>query len=328
MSDMVSFLQDDLQRVEKKLFDCAQSSSKLATELSVYLIEAGGKRVRPSLCIVSSQVQDLDSAPVRLEVVKAAVAVELVHIGTLCHDDVMDNATTRRSVPSVNNRWGDREAILAGDYLLSRSGEVAAELGSEVASLIARTIAQLCEGQVVELESVYDLNRSESLYEEAIAGKTAVLLSASSRIGAMVNDSPQVVKDALEDFGYAYGMSFQIVDDILDIVATDEQLGKPAGNDLLEGVYTLPVIRALSDPDVGDELRDLLGHRIDEKTRDRACELIRSTNGVAEAREVAQLWASRAQAKLEKLPDTLATESLRTAADQLLDRIDSDQDSF
>ena len=320
--DMLPYLQNDLERVQEELVSCVQSSSELTTEMSTHLITAGGKKVRPILCIVASQVQVRDSHPASPEVIKGAVAMELVHIGTLCHDDVMDEAVTRRSMPSVNAQWGNRRAILAGDYLLSRSGEVAASLGSEAAALVARTITHLCEGQIVELEASYDPNRSESFYEEAIAGKTAALLSASCRIGAMLAGSPSDMADSLGDFGHAYGMAFQIVDDILDLQATDEKLGKPAGNDLIEGVYTLPVLRALGDPVVGGELRSLLGRRIGSSVRDKACELVLGTSGIEEARVVAQSWADRAQSMLGSLPESVAAGSLRTAAGYLFARLE------
>lgn len=319
--DALPCLQSDLQRMERALAARVVSSIQRVTELSAHLVEAGGKRVRPALCLIASQVHEPDSAPARPEAVQGAVAVELVHIGTLCHDDVLDNAETRRSAPSVNAKWGNQRAILAGDYLLSRAGEVAASLGSEVAGLIAETITRLCEGQIVELETAYDTSRSEHLYEQAIEGKTAVLLSSSCRIGAMAADLPSATADALGEFGHAYGMAFQVVDDILDVTATSAQTGKPVGHDLIEGIYTLPVIRALNDPVLGDELRSMLGRRIGRSTRDRARELVLSTSGVAEAQAVAKSWAAKSQALLEDLPDNPAKASLRTAADRLLDRV-------
>ena len=137
-------------------------------------------------------------------------------------------------------------AILAGDFLLARASEIAASLGTEVAGLLAATIGRLCEGQVGELHTAYDVGRTEEAYLTAISGKTASLMAAACRIGGITAGVDRPTVDALTAFGDAFGMAFQIVDDILDVVATDEQLGKPAGHDLVEGVYTLPVIRALA----------------------------------------------------------------------------------
>ena len=174
------------------------------------------------------------------------MSVELVHLGSLYHDDVMDEADTRRSVESVNARWGNLQAILAGDFLLARASEIAASLGTEVAGLLAATIGRLCEGQIGELRRTYNAARTEAEYLESIDGKTASLFSTAARIGALVGglDRPDV--EALTSFGHAFGMAFQIVDDVLDLTATEAQLGKPAGHDLVEGVYTLPVIRTLA----------------------------------------------------------------------------------
>lgn len=310
-------LADDLKRVEAELLAAAATTDDFVTGLARHLITVGGKLVRPGFCLAASLVGE--AAPSRSSdgAVTGGASVELVHIGSLYHDDVMDEATTRRSVPSVNAQWGNMRAILAGDYLLGRASALAASLGAEVALLLAEAITALSEGQIIELENAYDTERSEQRYERAVAGKTAALLSISCRIGAAVSGSPPGTSQALGEFGFAYGMAFQVVDDILDLVATESQLGKPAGNDLAEGTYTLPVIRALADPAAGDELRSVLGRPIDAASRDRAAELVRSTTGVDEARDTARRWADKAQAALASLPDTPATSVLRLAADRL-----------
>ena len=311
-------LEDDLARVESELLSVVEAGDAFVTDLARHLISAGGKRVRPGFCIASSLVCDEGAAGASQPAVRGGTAVELVHIGSLYHDDVMDGAETRRSVPSVNAQWGNLRAILAGDYLLGRASEIAASLGTEVAGLLATTITLLCEGQIIELEDAWKVDRSEERYERAIAGKTAALLSCSCRIGAAVAGLPRPVAEALGGFGHAYGMAFQVVDDILDLVATDSQLGKPAGNDMTEGVYTLPVIRALADGPDSDELRSILGGHIDAAQRDRAAALVRSTTGVDDARDTARAWADKAQAALASLPDTPATSALRKAADHLV----------
>ena len=310
-------LPDDLRRVEDEMLAASAASDDFVTELARHLITVGGKLVRPGFCLASSLVCDPSPTRSSAAAVRGGAAVELVHIGSLYHDDVMDDATTRRAVPSVNAQWGNLRAILAGDYLLGRASAMAASLGAEVARLLAEAITELCEGQIIELENAYDTERSQPRYERAVAGKTAALLSISCRIGATVGDVPRTAVEALGEFGFAYGMAFQIVDDILDLVSTESQLGKPAGNDLAEGTYTLPVIRALADPAAGDELRSILGRPIDDAARDRAAELVRSTRGVDEARDTARMWADKAQAALAALPDTPATAVLRLAADRL-----------
>jgi heptaprenyl diphosphate synthase len=310
---------DDLARTEHQLLVAVEAENSFVTEIASHLIRAGGKRVRPGFGIASASVLDTAGGAAADPVILGGVAVELVHIGSLYHDDVIDDASSRRRVSSVNAEWGNHRAILAGDYLLGRASQIAAGLGTEVAALLATTITHLCEGQILELESAFRIDRSETLYERSISGKTASLLSTACRIGALVNDLPRGTVESLTEFGAAYGMAFQVVDDILDVVATDEELGKPAGTDMVEGIYTLPVIRSLADRDVGDELRGLLGAPLDEASRDRARELVRGGRGVHEALDVARTWSDKAAAALSDLPDTPGTIALRTAADHLVE---------
>ena len=311
-------MEDDLVRTEQELLRVVAAEDDFLTEVASHLINAGGKRVRPGFAMAAAAALDPSGAPAPIEVIRGGCAVELVHIGSLYHDDVMDDATTRRSVKSVNAEWGNLRAILAGDYLLGRASELAADLGTEVAGLLATTITQLCEGQILELESAYDPNRTVERYERSITGKTASLLATACRIGALVGEVPRPVVESLTEFGMAYGMAFQVVDDILDIVATDEQLGKPAGNDLIEGIYTLPVIHALADDAVATDLRPLLTRDITLDQRDRARELIRASSGVRTALDVAQGWADKAAGTLTDLPDTPGARALRAASDDLI----------
>ncbi len=316
-------MQDDLLRVEAELLRVVSATDDFLTEVASHLINAGGKRVRPGFCIAAAAVHDFDGEAASIDVVRGGCAVELVHIGSLYHDDVMDGAATRRGVKSINAEWGNLRAILAGDYLLGRASELAAALGTEVAGLLATTITELCTGQILELESVHNADRTFEQYQRSISGKTSSLLATSCRIGGIVADIPRPTIDALSEFGRAYGMAFQIVDDILDIIATDEQLGKPAGTDLLEGIYTLPVIYSLGDPGVAAELRSLLRSGITVEERDRARELTRLGGGVALAVEVAETWANKADAALSDLPDTTGAAALRAAGHHLLERLNA-----
>jgi heptaprenyl diphosphate synthase len=280
-------LEDDLARVEKALLANVRTGDPFLAEVAAHLITAGGKRLRPALAVA---VGELGGGPADDDVVMGAVAVELVHLGSLYHDDVMDEARTRRNVESVNARWGNLVAILAGDFLLARASEIAASLGTEVAGLLAATIGKLCEGQVRELAQTFDVTRSEESYLVSIAGKTAALMATACRVGAITAGIDRAGVEALTGYGERVGMVFQIVDDILDVVATDEELGKPAGNDLVEGVYTLPVIRALASADA-DALRDLLGTALGRDEVEAARAIIRSNGAVGAAVDVARRYA-------------------------------------
>ena len=312
---------DGLRRTEDELRKVVESDDPFLTEVARHLIDAGGKRVRPALAITASLVLDEDPDVALWAVIRGGVAVELVHQGSLYHDDVMDDAETRRTVQSVNARWGNLEAILAGDYLLARASEIAADLGTEVAGLLAATIAALCEGQVREVRHAFDVDRSEEAYLASISGKTASLLATSARIGAIVADHSRDVVDAVTDFGHNYGMAFQVVDDLLDVTATDEELGKPSGNDLVEGTYTLPVIRALAGP-AGDDLRSLLGGPIDSADRDRARELVRADGAISSTRETAVGYLEDARVAIDGLPTNPAVDAMLTTCDLLVERLD------
>jgi heptaprenyl diphosphate synthase len=291
-------LEDDLGRLEDALRASVVSGDPFLREVAGHLIGAGGKRLRPALAVAAATAGGGTTTDA---VLRGGVSVELVHLGSLYHDDVMDEAASRRGVESVNARWGNLVAILAGDFLLARASEIAASLGTEVAGLLAATIGRLCEGQVGELRTAFAVDRTEDDYLASIAGKTASLLAAACRIGALTAGADRAVVEALTAYGEAVGMVFQIRDDVLDVVGTDAQLGKPAGNDLVEGVYTLPVIRALADPEVGPELRPLLGGPLDPPERDKAREIVRASTGVAESVAAARRYAYRAVEALSPL---------------------------
>ncbi|HEV3400607.1 MAG TPA: polyprenyl synthetase family protein [Acidimicrobiales bacterium] len=291
-------LEADLARVEVALRRVVEADDPFLSQVAGHLIPACGKRLRPALALCAGQ---LDGGPAPDDVVMGACAVELVHLGSLYHDDVMDEARTRRNVESVNARWGNLVAILAGDFLLARASEIAASLGTEVAGLLAATIGRLCEGQVLELSQTFDVDRTEDAYLSSIAGKTAALMATACRIGGLTASAPRSAIEALTAYGQRVGMVFQIIDDILDVVATEEQLGKPAGNDLVEGVYTLPVIRALAHDEAGQVLRRLLGGPVDAAAVEEVRALVRADGAVVSALEVARRYAVEADLELDHL---------------------------
>lgn len=308
---------DDLARLEVALTDSVSSDNSYLTEISTHLIAAGGKRVRPGFTMASAAVAYVDDTSASPDAITGGVSVELVHLGSLYHDDVMDEADVRRTVDSVNARWGNLKAILAGDYLLAKASELAASLGVEVAGLLANTIARLCEGQLLELQHAYSLDRTEDLYLRSIDGKTASLLASSCRIGGLIAELPRDQIDALTQFGYSYGMAFQIVDDVLDLVSDEAAMGKPTGHDIEEGVYTLPVLAALAGPD-GEKLRSMLGGPVDSATRDAAAEIVRAGDGIPMAIERARSYADVGREALDQLPPSPGVTGLHAAADYLL----------
>ena len=310
----------DLARVETALRASVEAEDPFLTEVVSHLMNAGGKRGRPLFAVAAAACALPELAPATDDVIMGGVAVELVHLGSLYHDDVMDEADTRRTVQSVNARWGNLTAILAGDYLLAKASEIAASLGTEVAGLLARTIAHLCEGQVYELQSTFNAGRTEEAYLRSIGGKTAALFATASRIGALVAGLDRSQVDALTEFGHGYGMAFQIVDDVLDISATDEQLGKPAGHDLAEGVYTLPVVRCLAaGGPAADSLRELLGRVPTPEQLVVARDLVRSSGMVSGALDTASDYVEEACMSLERVGKCDATEAMAAQARSLVE---------
>jgi heptaprenyl diphosphate synthase len=299
--------------VEEALRASTAAMDPFLAEVAGHLVSAGGKRIRPALTIASALA---GGAAVTDPVVAGGISVELVHIGSLYHDDVMDEAGSRRGVESVNARWGNLVAILAGDFLLAKASEIAASLGVEVAGLLASTIGRLCEGQVGELRTAFNPGRSESEYLASIGGKTASLTAAACRIGGIVAGLPRPQVEALTRFGEAFGIVFQIRDDCLDITATDAELGKPAGQDLVEGTYSLPVIRALATT---PSLASLVGRPLDQAEMDEARAVVRASGAVESALATARSYADAAATALAPLGEQPAARSLAAAGHRLLD---------
>jgi len=266
--------------------------------------------------------------PTRDEVPDAGVIVELVHLATLYHDDVIDEATARRGTPSANLRWDNTVSILTGDYLFARASELSADLGVEVTRIMARTIAQLCEGQVMEVQGslgalppdVPRLDPTVEHYLRVIGGKTASLIASSCRLGALLSGCDEDIVEAATGYGWNVGMAFQLSDDLLDIASDHEDSGKTPGTDLLEGVRTLPVLFALDDDPAG-ELATLLADRVDEDSLPRALELLRGSDAMERAGTVAQDYVDTAVAHLDAFGDLPAARALTRLAEYAVDRV-------
>jgi heptaprenyl diphosphate synthase len=306
----------DRLRLDEALMASVKTPDAYLTEIASHLLLAGGKRLRPMFSVVASQVA---GGPTTEEAIQGGISCELVHLGSLYHDDVMDESPTRRGVETVNAKWGNLQAILAGDFLLARASEIAASLGTEVAALLARTIGRLCEGQIEELRHTYNVARPLESYLSSISGKTASLYSTAARIGGLVSKFDRGLVNALTAYGEAFGMVFQIVDDVLDLSATDAQLGKPSGHDMVEGVYTLPVLYTLANGGVpASELADVLGKPLNVAERDKALSIVRSNGGIEAAIELAEMYVEAAEEACQDLPNTAATVALRFAPNALL----------
>jgi heptaprenyl diphosphate synthase len=292
-------LRSRLEDVERSLRGVADSEVPLVASTSRYLLAAGGKRFRPLLVLLSGRFGRPDDP----RLVSGAVAIELTHLATLYHDDVIDEAASRRGIASANARWDNTVAILTGDYLFARASEIASDLGTDVTRLLSWTIARVAEGQIREADSAGRLETDETQYMEVIRGKTAALIATSCRLGGMLSDALPAVVDRLQRVGESLGLAFQLSDDIMDITADQDTLGKEPGVDLKEGVYTLPVIYALRESGRREELRALLEAGPPDGDRlAGALDIVRSDGALDLARDAVTGEVRRALEEAEELP--------------------------
>jgi heptaprenyl diphosphate synthase len=312
---------DQLSRVEERLLESSTADDAYLTKIAQHLLLAGGKRFRPLLALLAAEFGNAeDHRPV-----EAGVAVELIHVGSLYHDDVIDEADMRRGASSANANWTNTVAILAGDFLMARASEVAAtHLSQESVRLLAQTYAELVEGQTRELQLTDDPSHSLEDYQQVIGGKTASLIRTSARLGAMATDAEKPVIEALSTWAWEVGMVFQIADDALDLVADEETIGKPAGSDIREGTFTGPVLRAVAGPD-GARVTELLtrGRPYDDDTVNEVIELVRDGGHVDAALETAAARLKIADSALATLPPSEQREILEQLGAFLLDRVDA-----
>jgi heptaprenyl diphosphate synthase len=310
-----------LNDVEASLEKVVRADTDLLTAAASYLLSTGGKRFRPMLVVLGGYFGD----PMDPRLVPGAVAIELTHVATLYHDDVMDEAEFRHGVPSVNVQWGNNLAILAGDYLFARASEMSADLGAEVNRLLARTIATVCDGQMRDVSTAGALEQTESRYMETIRRKTAALIATSCRLGPMLSEATLEVTEQLEEFGDAVGMAFQLSDDIMDVTSTQEELGKPPGQDLRQGVHTLPVLHALRDGDAGRELGEILaGGPPQGEQLERALRLVGREEVLEPARLAVTAEVRRATGVAGRLPAGRARDALVHIAEYLAARCGAD----
>jgi heptaprenyl diphosphate synthase len=308
-----------VQLVEEHLARVVDSDEQFITEAAAHLLNAGGKRFRPMLVMVCAEFGD----PAHPDVVPAGTAVELTHLATLYHDDVMDEASMRRGAESANHRWDNSLAILVGDYLFAHASEVVSTLGPDAVGVQARTFARLVKGQIRETIGPRDDDDPLAHYLSVVADKTGSLIATSAHFGATMSRASEEIVAALTEFGERIGIAFQLSDDILDIASESGDSGKTPGTDLREGVPTLPVLLARRSTDPADaELVSLLSGPItDDADVARALDALRAHPAMEEARAFVQAEADAARALLDKLPDTSARTALNAICDTLATRL-------
>jgi len=307
-------LRDRMLVVEEALAGHVRSRAGFVSETAGHLMAAGGKRFRPLLVLLAAETGDRPDSD---EVVTAACVVELTHLASLYHDDVMDEADLRRGADTAHSIWGNHVAILTGDFLFSKSSELTADLGADAVRIQAQTFTRLVEGQI--LETVQPAAGEDPLahYLEVVAGKTGSLIATSARYGARFGGATPEVEAALTEYGEIVGSAFQLSDDILDIASDSVESGKVPGTDLREGVPTLPVLmaRAAADPADARLIELLDGDLSDDERHAEALDLLRKHPAMDEARAYVVARAREAKAKLGVVPAGPVRDALEAFAD-------------
>jgi heptaprenyl diphosphate synthase len=312
-------VRDGVARVEECISAELRGADELMTEAVLHLFEAGGKRFRPLFTVLSAHV---GPDPDNWQVTVAGAVIELVHLATLYHDDVMDEAQVRRGAPSANARWGNNIAILAGDYLFATASRLVSRLGPDAVRIVAETFAQLVTGQMRETKGNADGDDAVSHYLKVVSEKTACLIAAAGRFGGTFSGATDDQTERLGRIGGIVGTVFQISDDIIDIESDPDESGKLPGTDLREGVHTLPMLYALREdgPDA-DRLRALLrGPVTDDDDVAEALALLRASGGIPAAKQTVQQYAAQARAELAELPDLPGRRALASLVDYTVNR--------
>lgn len=313
LAETYSHLNRDLNKVEVALKDAIQAEHPVLREATTQLLQAGGKRIRPVFVLLSGQLGNYNIKPLK----KVAVTLELIHMATLVHDDVIDDAELRRGKPTIKKIYGNRVAMYAGDYILARALETITTFKNpEIHKLLSKTLVEVAIGEIEQLKFQYNWEQGLRDYLRKIRRKTALLIATSCKLGAIVGGV--TAKDAKKAYQYGYyiGMSYQIIDDILDITSTTEQLGKPTGNDLLQGNVTLPILYGMNDQSFNDQLREVFidPSSVEENDLTNLLASLEKTNAIEQSYDLSNLYLDKALNALNMLPDTSTKETLRDIA--------------
>lgn len=316
---LLKALEAGIEKVEQGLKAATMHADPIAKESARHLVNAGGKRIRPVLVLLAAQLGN----PNNQEVIDSAVVVELTHLATLYHDDVMDEAPTRRGVPTAHKVWGNNIAILTGDLLFARASQVAAHLGEETIKLQSFTFERLCLGQMHETVGPQGSDNPTEHYIQVMADKTGSLIAAAAQMGIIASGADRAFEQPMVEFGEAIGVAFQLIDDVIDISEAGPS-GKTPGTDLRAGVPTLPVLllreQAKTDTQAAELLAEIEGDLSSDDALASVVAKLRNHPVAAEAEEEARRWASKAIAAIEPLPDGSVKRALITFANAVVDR--------
>jgi heptaprenyl diphosphate synthase len=310
MKMLYTYLNADISLIEKELEETIQADSQLLRQASLHLLKAGGKRIRPVFVLLGGKFGSYD-----INVIKnVAVSLELIHMASLVHDDVIDDAELRRGQPTIKAKWDNRIAMYTGDYIFARALELMTEIENPLAhQILSETIVELSVGEIEQIKDKYNFDQNLRNYLLRIKRKTALLIAASCQLGAVVSGVPEEDHRRLYQFGYYVGMSFQITDDVLDFTGTEKELGKPAGGDLLQGNITLPVLYAMENEFIRNKIRTV-HEGMDRKELDEILKLIQESGAIERSLEISDRYLDKALSILDELPSNKAKKSLKDIA--------------
>ncbi|ANU28095.1 heptaprenyl diphosphate synthase component II [Planococcus versutus] len=308
---LYSDLKPELEMIEKELEQAVDSESLLLNDASLHLLQAGGKRIRPVFVLLAGKFGEYN-----IDVMKqVAVPLELIHMASLVHDDVIDDSEIRRGKPTVKSQWNNSVAMYTGDFILARALERITEVKSpRVHEILSKTLIEVCRGEIIQIEDKYKLDQNLRDYLRRIKRKTALLISSSCELGALVSGTDEKTAAHLRRFGYFIGMSFQIIDDILDFTSTDEELGKPAGSDFIQGNITLPILCARNDSAIYAMLKANLKKELTNDERLEIVSTIRNSSGIEEAKTMSERYLQKALRELSFLPKGQGVKTMRKIA--------------
>ncbi len=318
--DIYNKMRTEIASIEAVMEHAVRSEHATLTEASMHLLKAGGKRIRPIFVLLSGKFGKGDQS----RLIQVAASLELIHMASLVHDDVIDDAATRRGKPTVKAKWDNRVAMYTGDYIFAKALKLASQIPNpKIHQILSRALVQMSIGEMEQIRLFYEPGQSIRDYLLRIRRKTALLIAVSCQIGALAAGADYKASNMLYRYGYNVGMAFQITDDLLDINGTEKELGKPPGSDVRQGNITLPVILALQE----DHLRrDLLGelrniqHGEGKHDTSRFIEMVRSSKGLHKAEQIAKQYIDKAMAAIKTLQETPAQRDLIAIASFILNR--------
>jgi heptaprenyl diphosphate synthase len=308
----------DLQEFERRLVDSIAADLGPMASAMEHIVKAGGKRLRPALVILSGRLGSAD----RDSIFNIAMGIEFIHTATLVHDDLIDNSPTRRGIRTIHEALGPNPAIIIGDYYFAKGANLLSSIGSPaIDAAISHAVMTICMGELLQMTSRNDYEQSLESYYRKIERKTATLVGTCCSSGAIVSGQSEEAVQTLRRYGHNLGMAFQIVDDVLDYVASSDEMGKPVGADLRQGTVTLPLMLALQDPDAGPALRRLLAsNELSDSDYDEVVALVRDSRAIDAAERHAHDFATRARDELAVFPESVTRATLERICDYVVER--------